>query len=109
MVPAMGGSGPPQPPPPSYPAPVMQQSYAAAGGAFAPVVQTMKAQCSPGCKLYIKGLPVHSDDLYLYKAFSPFGRILEAVVLPKGSYTIGFLTYASDQEAEEAIQNINGV
>lgn len=66
-------------------------------------------EVSPDCKLYIKGLPMGADDLYLYKVFSPWARLLEAVALSKGNYTIGFVTCLTEAEAVECITNVNGV
>merc|ERR550534_1373330 len=78
-------------------------------GAVVPSVTMLKNECTPGSKLYIKGLPMGADDLYLYKVFSPWARLVEAVAVSKQDYTIGFVTCLTDAEAMECINNVNGV
>uniref|UniRef100_A0A7S4Q429 RRM domain-containing protein n=1 Tax=Alexandrium monilatum TaxID=311494 RepID=A0A7S4Q429_9DINO len=74
-----------------------------------PNIQLMMQQSGSNATLYVKGLPMHADDLYLYKAFSPFGCILSAKALPKDGYVIGFVHYASEDMAQGAIQSLNGL
>jgi len=59
-------------------------------------------------KLYIKNLPYNGDDLFLYRAFAPFGCVLSVKALPKEGYVIGFVQYATDAEAATAIAALNG-
>lgn len=121
----MHAAHPGAPPPPVSRPPVWATAQAAVAPAAAfgaapratfgpqhsvhPHVQAMKGQVSPNCKLYIKGLPRTADDAYLFKVFAPWGRIVEAVACPKGDFCIGFVTYLSDEEAIEGINNVTGV
>merc|ERR1711933_63654 len=73
-----------------------------------PSVSQRLAQAGPSCSLYIKGLPMGSDDLYLYKAFAPFGAVLSAKAITKEDYVIGFVHYASKAETQQAISNLTG-
>lgn len=59
-------------------------------------------------KLYVKNLPATGDDLFLYRAFAPFGCVLSCKALPKEGYVIGFVQYATDAEAATAIAALNG-
>jgi hypothetical protein len=59
-------------------------------------------------KLYVKNLPANGDDLFLYRAFAPFGCVLSVKALPKEGYVIGFVQYATDAEAATAIAALNG-
>jgi len=59
-------------------------------------------------KLYVKSLPLNGDDLFLYRAFAPFGCVLSVKALPKEGYAIGFVQYATDVEAATAIAALNG-
>jgi RNA recognition motif-containing protein len=76
--------------------------------ALIPGLPQMLAQCGLSSKLYVKGLPLHADDLYLYKVFAPFGCILSVKAIRKDHFVIGFVTYSSDIEAQGAIESING-
>mmetsp|Transcript_59071 Transcript_59071/g.189989 ORF Transcript_59071/g.189989 Transcript_59071/m.189989 type:complete len:327 (-) Transcript_59071:51-1031(-) len=73
-----------------------------------PNIKAMMAESGPNSTLYVKNLPLHADDLYLYKAFAPFGCVLNVKALPKDGFVIGFVQYASDSEAEGAIFALNG-
>lgn len=73
-----------------------------------PSVAAMKAQVGPNSTLYVKGLPPTADDAYVYRVFAPFGRILSAKALQKEHFCIGFVTYASDDEAQAGILSVNG-
>jgi len=59
--------------------------------------------------LYVKGCPMTVDDVYLYKVFAPFGCVLSVRAIHKETFAIGFVKYASEAEAQNAIQNINGL
>jgi len=59
-------------------------------------------------KLYVKNLPLNGDDLFLYRAFAPFGCVLSVKALPKEGYVIGFVQYATDAEAATAIAALSG-
>lgn len=72
-----------------------------------PVVQEALKQVEPMSKLYVKHLPMHADDLYLYRAFAPFGGILTAKALNKGDFVIGFVQYQTDGEAAGAISGLH--
>jgi len=55
--------------------------------------------------LYVKDLPATTDDLYIYKLFSPFGP-LESVVVkkgPDGSWAIAFVKYFTNEAAAKAM------
>mmetsp|Transcript_57787 Transcript_57787/g.152010 ORF Transcript_57787/g.152010 Transcript_57787/m.152010 type:complete len:362 (-) Transcript_57787:110-1195(-) len=73
-----------------------------------PSAVALKANASPGSTMYVKGLPVTADDLYVYRVFSPFGRVLSAKALPKDTFCIAFITMGSDLEAQEAVMQVNG-
>jgi len=73
-----------------------------------PGLANLISQAGPNSKLYIKGLPLNADDLYLYKVFAPFGCVLSVKALPKDGYCIGFVQYMTDAEAAGAIEGING-
>lgn len=73
-----------------------------------PTAAALKAAATPSSTLYVKGLPVHADDLYIYRVFAPFGRVLNAKALPKETFCIAFVTFASDMEAQEALMQVNG-
>merc|ERR1719401_3367059 len=73
-----------------------------------PSVSQRLAQAGPACSLYVKGLPMGSDDLYLYKALAPFGAVLSAKAITKDDYVIGFVHYASEPETQQAISNLSG-
>mmetsp|Transcript_13151 Transcript_13151/g.30733 ORF Transcript_13151/g.30733 Transcript_13151/m.30733 type:complete len:365 (-) Transcript_13151:75-1169(-) len=101
--PHMGGA--PVPPPAAAPG---RANVAWPDDPLIPGVPEQLASLSPKSKLYIKGLPMHADDIYLYKVFSPFGRVLSVKALPNaaGGYCIGFVNYASDDEASVAIEGL---
>ncbi|KAL8039424.1 hypothetical protein ABFX02_10G036300 [Erythranthe guttata] len=62
-------------------------------------------------KLFISGLNRNTSDENLYKAFAPFGRLLEAkVIVDRGSGRskgFAFVTYESVEEAEKAREGMN--
>ncbi|XP_051130715.1 organelle RRM domain-containing protein 2, mitochondrial [Andrographis paniculata] len=62
-------------------------------------------------KLFVSGLSRNTTDENLYKAFAPFGRLLEAkVIVDRGSGRskgFGFVTYGSIEEAEKAREGMN--
>merc|ERR1712228_435966 len=63
----------------------------------------------PASNLYISGLPPTADELYLYKAFAPFGGVLSTFAKDdKYQNRIGFVTFAGDMEAQHAIDIMHG-
>lgn len=106
------GGGAPAAPALPYPVPEIANGHgghaAAANEYLIPGMAQTIAACPPSSKLYVKNLPLTADDLYLYKAFSPFGCVLSAKALPKEGYVIGFVQYSSDAEALSAITALNG-
>jgi RNA recognition motif-containing protein len=65
-----------------------------------------------GNKIYVGNLPFKIGDKELNKIFSEFGAITEAVVIKdkysKRSKGFGFVTFESDESAENAIASMNG-
>mmetsp|Transcript_112432 Transcript_112432/g.350390 ORF Transcript_112432/g.350390 Transcript_112432/m.350390 type:complete len:288 (+) Transcript_112432:44-907(+) len=99
---------------PALPPPVMPQVHGGGKGgpgsdSLVPNMRLMMQQSGPNATLYIKGLPMGADDLYLYKAFAPFGCVLSAKAIAKDSYVIGFVHYASEDQAQGAIASLNGL
>jgi len=76
--------------------------------ALVPNLREMIAESGPNAAVYIKGLPLGADDLYLYRAFAPFGCVLSAKALPKDGYVIGFVHYANEDQAQGAVAALNG-
>ncbi|KAK4396257.1 Organelle RRM domain-containing protein 2, mitochondrial [Sesamum angolense] len=70
---------------------------------------TLATLTSP--KLFVSGLSRNTNDENLYKAFAPFGRLLEAkVIIDRGSGRskgFGFVTYETVEEAEKAREGMN--
>lgn len=64
-------------------------------------------------KLFIGGLAWHTDDNTLRAKFEEFGQVEEAVVVKDRdtgrSRGFGFVRFASDAEADTAMQNMNNV
>lgn len=64
-------------------------------------------------KLFIGGLAWHTTDETLREGFAPFGTVEEAVVVidrqSQRSRGFGFVRYAEQSEAEEAISKMNNV
>lgn len=64
-------------------------------------------------KLFIGGLAWHTDDTALRAKFEEFGQVEEAVVVKDRdtgrSRGFGFVRYASDAEADTAMQNMNNI
>lgn len=63
--------------------------------------------------LYVKDLPLHVDDLWLYKVFAPHGAIEKVRAMPRedgviGCKGIGFVKFVRADEAATAIARING-
>lgn len=64
-------------------------------------------QAEPNSKLYVKGLPLHADDLYLYRVFAAFGAVLNIKCVHQDNWTTGFVQYASAAEAQAAIAGVS--
>lgn len=63
-----------------------------------------------GHKLFIGQVPFEATEQDLWHMFSPHGEILELVILRSNGVSKGcaFLTYASRQQATQAISSLNG-
>ncbi|KAL3536075.1 hypothetical protein ACH5RR_004536 [Cinchona calisaya] len=63
-------------------------------------------------KLFIGGLSFYTTENGLSEAFSQFGQVVEAKIpmdrVSERSKGFGFITYASEDEAENAIKGLNG-
>ncbi|CAA6671986.1 unnamed protein product [Spirodela intermedia] len=63
-------------------------------------------------KLFVAGLSFYTTDQGLSEVFSQFGQVLDAkIVMDRGSGRskgFGFVTYASEEEAEKAVSGMNG-
>jgi len=111
--PSQGTPAKPMPQPAAAPPPVAFQATPQAvverDEPLVPGIAEQLQNLPPRSKLYIKGLPVHADDLYLYKAFAPFGCILTVKAIPNpAGYCIGFVTYMHEEEAAAAMEALNG-
>mmetsp|Transcript_61513 Transcript_61513/g.133110 ORF Transcript_61513/g.133110 Transcript_61513/m.133110 type:complete len:385 (-) Transcript_61513:66-1220(-) len=118
QLPGLAGGGPR--PTPTFASPVAQ--YGQGGGApqggggargaardaLIPGLAQLVDDAGPGSLLYVKGLPPHADDLYLYKVFAPFGCVLTAKAVHKEGYVIGFVQFGTPLEAQGAIDAVNG-
>jgi hypothetical protein len=66
----------------------------------------------PKNTIYIGGIPPQCDESTVHSYFQPFGEIME-VQLPKSHQQVGsnrgfgFVMYATDDEAESAIDNMH--
>jgi len=62
-------------------------------------------------KLFVGGLAWHTDDVTLRAKFEEFGVVEEAVVVKDRdtgrSRGFGFVRYATDEDADKAIANMN--
>ena len=65
-----------------------------------------------GKKLYVGNLPYSVDQSALEQAFAPFGTVESAVVINDRdtgrSKGFGFVEFANDDEAQKAIDEMNG-
>ena len=65
-----------------------------------------------GKKLYVGNLPYSIDDAGLESQFSAFGKVDSARVITDRdtgrSKGFGFVEMAADDEADKAIENLNG-
>ncbi|GAB2272155.1 hypothetical protein Dimus_006975 [Dionaea muscipula] len=63
-------------------------------------------------KLFVGGISFHTTDKTLAEAFSQYGQVVEAKVvrdrLSEKSKGFGFVTFASEDEAHEALEEMNG-
>lgn len=64
-------------------------------------------------KLFIGGLAWHTDDATLRQKFEEFGQVEEAVVVKDRdtgrSRGFGFVRFATDAEADAAMENMNNI
>merc|ERR1712039_435905 len=56
--------------------------------------------------LYVKGLPAHADDLYLYRLFSPFGAIQSVKAVTGEGWATGFVKFSRDADAQGAVVSL---
>lgn len=65
-----------------------------------------------GKKLYVGNLPFSIDDEQLHQAFSSYGQVLSAKVIidrdSGRSKGFGFVELSSDNEAQNALNSLNG-
>lgn len=65
-----------------------------------------------GKRLYVGGLPYSVTEDQLHAMFTPFGQVASANVitdkLTGQSKGFGFVEMSTDEEAQAAIQNLNG-
>merc|ERR1719221_1503240 len=103
----------PQPIQPIQPiVPVTSGAFGASGrigGHLIPGLNLKFATGGDSSNLYIKNLPKEADDLYLYQVFSPFGCVLSVKAKQYDWGAIGFVKYATDAEAQNAIENVSGL
>ena len=63
-------------------------------------------------RLFVGGLPWAADDQDLRSAFEPFGTVTDAVIIKDRetgrSRGFGFVTYASEEGAKKAVENMDG-
>ncbi|XP_059296226.1 small RNA-binding protein 11, chloroplastic [Lycium ferocissimum] len=63
-------------------------------------------------KLFVGGLSFYTTEKGLSEAFSQHGQVIEAKIVTDRvsdrSKGFGFVTYASEDEAEKALQQMNG-
>ncbi|KAF5188389.1 Small rna-binding protein 11 protein [Thalictrum thalictroides] len=63
-------------------------------------------------KLFIGGLSFYTTEEHLSEAFSQFGQVIEATIISDRvtdrSKGFGFVTFASEDEAQKAITEMNG-
>jgi RNA recognition motif-containing protein len=62
-------------------------------------------------KVYVSNLSWNTNDDTLRQAFEQYGNVVDSIVMrdrdTQRSRGFGFVTFSSDQEAEDAIQNMN--
>ncbi len=60
--------------------------------------------------MYVSGLPFYTEDEALRECFSKFDGFLESTVVRdlKTKQSLGFVTFAKPEEAEAALQKMNG-
>ncbi|CAA3021265.1 glycine-rich RNA-binding 4, mitochondrial-like [Olea europaea subsp. europaea] len=63
-------------------------------------------------KLFVGGISFHTTEEGLSEAFSQYGQVIEAKIVTDRvsdrSKGFGFVTYAAEDEAENAIKEMNG-
>ncbi|KMT06711.1 hypothetical protein BVRB_7g158730 [Beta vulgaris subsp. vulgaris] len=64
-------------------------------------------------KLFVGGLSFYTTEKTLAEAFSQFGQVIQAKIVhdrvSDRSKGFGFVTYASDDEADKALTEMNGI
>merc|ERR1712060_296297 len=103
---------PAQPQPIQPIVPVTRGAIGASGGSGGHLIPGLDLKFATGgdsSNLYVKNLPKEADDLYLYQVFSPFGCVLSVKAKQYDWGAIGFVKYATDAEALNAIENVSGL
>ncbi|CAH9078941.1 unnamed protein product [Cuscuta epithymum] len=63
-------------------------------------------------KLFVGGISFYTTEKVLSEAFSQFGQVIEAKIVTnrtsEKSKGFGFVTYASQDEADRALREMNG-
>ncbi|KAK9156796.1 hypothetical protein Scep_003370 [Stephania cephalantha] len=63
-------------------------------------------------KLFVGGLSFYTTEKYLAEAFSQFGQVVEAKIVmdrvSDRSKGFGFVTFAAEDEAQKALEEMNG-
>ncbi|KAK1300351.1 hypothetical protein QJS10_CPB13g01512 [Acorus calamus] len=63
-------------------------------------------------KLFVGGLSYYTNEEALAEAFSHYGQVIEAKIVMNKEYNrskgFGFVTFASEEEAEKALAEMNG-
>ncbi|KAH9551730.1 hypothetical protein CY35_09G028300 [Sphagnum magellanicum] len=89
---------------------MLQKSGAAAAAALPAVYMLQRGMASS--KLFIGGLAWATDEQTLKEAFSSFGEVIEAKIIcdrdTGRSRGFGFVSFKSEQEAEVALQEMDG-
>jgi len=92
----------------SPPSPVVTAAPTPKVAPAAPPATSTSSEYNDSSNLYVKGLPKHADELYLYKLFAPFGAITSVRASAADWGTIGFVKFVQAQDAEVAIEQISG-
>ncbi|XP_057534464.1 small RNA-binding protein 11, chloroplastic-like isoform X3 [Amaranthus tricolor] len=77
-----------------------------------PLPSSLLSRRGIASKLFIGGLSFYTTEKTLSEAFSQYGQVIQAQVLQdhvsKCSKGFGFVTYASEDEADKALTEMNG-